>query len=236
AYAGRNQITNAEAELKTLEAVTKTIPLDASFGNSTAGDVLKVADQMLAGKIAFARGDLKAALALLNQAAQTEDAVSYNEPPDWDLPVCELLGGVLLLNEEYVEAERVFRAEIAKHRRNGRALFGLVESLKRQNKNSSALMVQRELEQAWETADTKLRVEDLAGMNSKVEPVSINRRGRDLHFRNPLIYKLSVPHGGVSTGCHPYKNMPRGESSSQAPNHSHRTTAYAHPLEAHALV
>lgn len=135
------------------------------MGNSAAGDVLKVAVQMLAGKIAFARGDQKTALALLNQAVQTEDAVSYNEPPDWDLPVRELLGGVLLLNGNYVEAEKVFRAEIAKHRRNGRALFGLVESLKRQNKDSSALMVQREFDQAWETADTKLRVEDLSGMS-----------------------------------------------------------------------
>jgi len=72
---------------------------------------------------------------------------------------------MLLLNGDNAEAETVFRAEIAKHRRNGRALFGLVESLKRQNKTSAAQMVQREFEKAWEGADTKLRVEDLAGLH-----------------------------------------------------------------------
>jgi hypothetical protein len=78
------------------------------------------------------------------------------EPADWDLPARETLAGALLMTGDHPEAERVFRAEIAKHQRNGRALFGLVESLKRQGKDSSALMVQREFETAWETADTKL--------------------------------------------------------------------------------
>jgi TolA-binding protein len=71
------------------------------------------------------------------------------------------------MNGDYAAAEKVFRAELAKHPRNGRALFGLVESLKRQGKESSAQMVQREFEKAWETADTKLSVEHLSGLNSK---------------------------------------------------------------------
>ncbi len=77
----------------------------------------------------------------------------------------ELLGGALIVNGNYVEAEKVFRAELTRHRRNGRALFGLWESLKRQGKDSSAQMVQREFEKAWETADTKLRIDDLGGLN-----------------------------------------------------------------------
>ena len=76
----------------------------------------------------------------------------------------ELLGGVLLLSGNNAEAEKVFRAEIAKHQRNGRGLFGLAESLKRQSKDASAQMVQREFELAWANADTKLTVAGLAGM------------------------------------------------------------------------
>jgi len=122
---------------------------------------------MLAGKIAMARGDKQTAFALWRKAVEAEDSISYNEPSDWDLPTRELLGGALLMSGDYVEAEKVFRTEIAKHQRNGRALFGLVESLKRQGKDSSAQMVQREFEKAWETADTKLSVEQLSGMNPK---------------------------------------------------------------------
>ncbi|MGI9167246.1 MAG: tetratricopeptide repeat protein, partial [Pyrinomonadaceae bacterium] len=165
AYAGTNQPTNSEAELKAFRATMNTVPTDASLGNNAAPDVLKVAEQMLAGRIALARGDKKTGIELLYRAAELEDAVSYNEPSDWDLPVRELLGGVLIVNGNYVEAEKVFRAELTRHRRNGRALFGLWESLKRQGKDSSAQMVQREFEKAWETADTKLRIDDLGGLN-----------------------------------------------------------------------
>jgi len=172
ALAGMNKPADADSEFRAFQSVVKTIPADAGIGNNSAHDVLKVAEPMLAGKLALARGDKQTALALLRKAVEAEDNVSYNEPADWDLPARELLGGAFLMNGDYSEAEKVFRAEIAKHQRNGRALFGLVESLKRQGKDSSALMVQREFEKAWETADTKLSVEHLSGMNPKAGPVS----------------------------------------------------------------
>ncbi len=79
------------------------------------------------------------------------------------------------MHGENAEAERVFRAEIAKHPRNGRALFGLLESLKRQNKTTAAQMVEREFKEAWQTADVKLRVEDLSGMQLKDEKAAMNQ-------------------------------------------------------------
>ena len=164
AYAGTKQTANAESELKELQAVIKTIPADTPLGNNVAIDVLAVAEKALTGKIAFAKGDHKTAYELLAKAVEAEDMVNYNEPPDWDLPVRELLGAALLMNGDNVAAENVFRAEIAKHQRNGRALFGLAESLRRQGKATSAAMVQREFDLAWETADTKLTVAGLAGI------------------------------------------------------------------------
>ncbi|MDQ3686311.1 MAG: tetratricopeptide repeat protein, partial [Acidobacteriota bacterium] len=160
AYAAKKEVANAEAELKAVQDFIKTVPPDAPLGNSTAAGVMKVADHTLAGQVALARGDQKAALEHLRKGVEAEDAVSYNEPPDWDLPVREFLGGALLMNGDFAAAEEIFRAEIAKHPRNGRALFGLAESLKRQGKTTSAQMVQHEFKKAWEKADTKLRVED----------------------------------------------------------------------------
>ena len=167
ADAATGKVANAEAELKALQETAKTVPADAPFGNSVARDVLKVAEYLLTGEIALARGDKKMAVELLRKAVEAEDAVGYNEPPDWDLPVREWLGGALLVSGDDAEAEKVFRAEIAKHPRNGRALFGLLESLKRQGKNSSAQMVQREFDKAWANADTKLTVKDLFGVADK---------------------------------------------------------------------
>jgi flagellar biosynthesis regulator FlbT len=173
AFAGMNQVASAETEYKSLQAVIKTVPVDAPLGNSAAVHVLKVADNMLGGKIAFVRGDKKAAVDLFNKAVIAEDAVSYNEPADWDLPVRELFGAVLLLSGDATAAEKVFRAEIAKHQRNGRGLFGLAESLKAQNQLISSRMVQVEFERAWASADTKLTIAGLAGI-TKAESGSSN--------------------------------------------------------------
>jgi tetratricopeptide (TPR) repeat protein len=166
AYAASKQAANAETELAALRAVSKTIPADASLGNNSAVKVMKLAELALEGKIAFARGDKQDAFDLLNKAVVAEDATNYNEPADWDLPVREIFGGVLLSSGDYATAERVFRAELDKRPRNGRALFGLLESLKRQGKDSAAKMVQLEFENAWKSADTKLSVAGLAGLTS----------------------------------------------------------------------
>lgn len=161
AYAGTGKVAYAEAELKALLDQTKAVPAETPYGNSKAHGVLQVAEHLLAGKIALARGDKQMALQRLRQGVEAEDAVGYNEPPDWDLPVRESLGGALLVAGDSAEAEQVFRSELAKHPHNGRALFGLLESLNKQGKKSSAQMVQREFDKAWEKADCKLRIEDL---------------------------------------------------------------------------
>ena len=203
AYTAKGQAANADAELKALQAVAKTIPEDAPLGNSLAVGVLKVAELALAGRIAFARGDKQAAFNFLNQAAVAEDATGYNEPADWDLPVREVLGGLLLGSGDYVAAEKAFRDELKKHPRNGRALFGLAESLKRQGNNTSAQMVWREFEEAWKDADTKLTVESLSGMASKTESGAAASNTASVQFSSVLLktgVRLRYAHQGDSNG------------------------------------
>jgi hypothetical protein len=50
----------------------------------------------------------------------------------------------LLQYGEYAAAEKVFRDEILRRPRNGRALFGLAESLRKQGKEGAAKSVQGE--------------------------------------------------------------------------------------------
>ncbi|HJT65364.1 MAG TPA: hypothetical protein VJ749_02850 [Pyrinomonadaceae bacterium] len=166
AYVSGGQLENAKAELNALQALAKTIPADTPWGNNMAADVLKIAHLMLAGKIAFAHGDKQAAFDLLNKAAAAEDATYYNEPADWDLPVREVLGALLLGSGHAAAAEKVFREELRRHHGNGRALFGLAESLKKQRNVREAQKVTREFQQAWKDADVKLTVDDLAGVTS----------------------------------------------------------------------
>lgn len=187
AYAATNQPDKADAELKALQAEVKTIPADQPLGNNVAVNVMKIADLELAGKIAFARGDKQAAINFLNQAAAAEDATSYNEPADWDLPVREVLGGILLAVGDNVAAEKAFREELKRHPRNGRALFGLAESLKQQGKKSAAQMVWREFEEAWKDADTKLTVSALTGIQAKAENGTAANNAAPVQFSSVLL-------------------------------------------------
>ena len=60
-----------------------------------------------------------------------------------------------------MDAERVFRDDLARHPRNARSLFGLHESLVKQGKTADAVWVKRAFEEAWKNADTTLTMDGL---------------------------------------------------------------------------
>ncbi|CAN5733825.1 hypothetical protein BH24ACI3_BH24ACI3_04820 [soil metagenome] len=162
ALAESGKAAEAEKELAALREAAKKIPETAMLFTTPVSVALRVADDLLAGEIALAKGDRKAAIEMLRQAVASEAKVSYAEPPDWDLPIREWLGRALMMDGQYAEAEKAFREEITRKPRNGRALFGLAESLSRQGKASSAALVRIELRDAWKNADSQLSA-DLYG-------------------------------------------------------------------------
>jgi tetratricopeptide (TPR) repeat protein len=161
AFSGTGQPDKAVAERDALVAESKTIPAETQLGFNSVRQLLDIAAQMLDASIARSRHDYKQAEELLNKAAQAEDALNYDEPPDWYLPPRESLGGVLFVDGRYAEAEAVFRAELKAHPKNPRALFGLAECLTAQGKNEEAAKSRAEFEAGWKYADTKLKMADL---------------------------------------------------------------------------
>ncbi|MEO5935795.1 MAG: hypothetical protein ABIP81_01140, partial [Terriglobales bacterium] len=77
-------------------------------------------------------------------------------PPEWPFPVYEAIGNMQLTAGKATEAEKAFRADLKRNPRNGRSLFGLMQSLKAQNKESAARLVEMEFKEAWKHADTPL--------------------------------------------------------------------------------
>ncbi|HVF47922.1 MAG TPA: alpha/beta fold hydrolase [Pyrinomonadaceae bacterium] len=167
ALAERGKTADAEKELAALRETAKKIPAEAVLFTTPVSVALKVADELLAGEIALSRGDRKGAIAMMRAATASEAKVNYAEPPDWDLPIREWLGRVLLMDGQFAEAEKAYREEIARNPQSGRALFGLSEALRKQGKTSSAELVQREYERAWAGADAKLTAEHLYGTSSR---------------------------------------------------------------------
>lgn len=162
AYASTGKIESAEKEQHLVASAVKAFPADAMYGGvNRASSVFGIVENVLSARIAMARNDKRSSIALLKKAVELEDSLNYDEPEDWYIPVRESLGGALILSGEYAEAEKVFRTELEKHARSGRALFGLRESLKAQGKKLGADFAGREFDVAWKNADTPLRVEDL---------------------------------------------------------------------------
>ena len=67
-------------------------PADRPLGTANhAKDGLSLAAALLAGRIAAGRGDHVEAEAKLEQAVKLQDALVYDEPPDWYYPSRESL-------------------------------------------------------------------------------------------------------------------------------------------------
>ena len=162
AAAATGKTAEAESGLKVFLAKSGAVPPETGYGQNTAGAVFKIAEHFLNARLASARGDRKGAVEHLRLAVAAEDALAYDEPPGWYHPLSrESLGGALMLDGRHAEAERVFREDLRRNRRNGRSLFGLAESLRAQGRAREAELVGREFERAWKGADTRLRIEDL---------------------------------------------------------------------------
>jgi hypothetical protein len=158
AFDAKGRPKEAAAEFDALIAAQKLVPAAASFGLNSANHVLQIAQKVLAARLAE-RSDSKQAFALLRSAVELEDALAYDEPQAWFLPVREALGAALLRSGDYAGAEQVFRTDLEKNRRNGRSLFGLMEALKAQKKHHQAMLVKQQFDAAWKNADTKLTLD-----------------------------------------------------------------------------
>jgi tetratricopeptide (TPR) repeat protein len=164
ALAVRGKTAEAEALQQQLAAIEKATSHEELFMppvENRTWQILHIASDLLAARIAAAKGDKTVAIALLRDAVANQDQLLYNEPEDWYYPVRESLGGMLLQAGDVKGAEQVFRDDLAQNPRNPRSLFGLSEALTRQNRNYDASWVKRQFEVAWQGADVELKVEDM---------------------------------------------------------------------------
>ncbi len=158
---GFARLDKAATERDALIAEAKALPQSATLGLNSAHQVLDIAAGMLDANIARGQRNYKLAAELLSKAAQAEDKLNYDEPPDWYLPPRESLGAVLFTDGRYADAEAAFRAELKLHAKNPRALYGLAECLQAEKKTAEAATVRKEFEAGWRNADTKLKMSDL---------------------------------------------------------------------------
>ena len=157
ALAAKGDAPGARKEQALFLEASKLVPKETPLGNNFAPAVLSLATHMLEGEILVAEGNVDAGVAELQTAVKEEDALKYDEPPAWMIPVRHSLGAVLMKAGRFAEAEQVYRDDLARLPDNGWSLFGLAESLRKQKKNEAeSAALQSKFQKIWAKADLKI--------------------------------------------------------------------------------
>ena len=158
AYVGGGEHAKAGAELEALRKLATNPALKkVEVGAVNRGNgVVAVALPMLEGELALATGQRDTGIARLREAVGAEDALAYNEPADWPLPVRPYLGAALLDAGRADEAARVYAQDLRNYPKNGWSLYGLAQAQRKQGKADLASRTEQQYRDAWQWADKPL--------------------------------------------------------------------------------
>ena len=118
--------------------------------------ILRIAPEVLAGEIAAKKKDWDTAIQHLDRAVRYEDALVYNEPPDWPAPVRQTLGPCCWRRAGRARRKRSYWEDLRKNPGNGWSLFGVAQALKAQGKTDDAAAAETRFRAAWKDADVTL--------------------------------------------------------------------------------
>ena len=159
AHARKNNFAEARNELELMKAnLQKPDMLVVMQPFNSPEAAANVAAKLLEGVIAEQANDLTTAAAALKQAVKSEDALIYNEPRDWLLPVRPYLGAILLKAGSYAEAEKIFKADLQQNPNNHWGLAGFHQALQKQSKNREAFVAKKQLEKNKAPGESNLTI------------------------------------------------------------------------------
>merc|ERR1711957_318875 len=95
--------------------------------NNSLKQILDLNTPMLLGEIAYRKGHADDAFNQLRRAVAFEDGLNFDEPWGKMQPARHALGGLLLEQNQLVEAESVFCADLKIHPYNPWSLVGLIK-------------------------------------------------------------------------------------------------------------
>jgi len=155
ALINRGQIDAAQQELVQLQTrvLDPSLKGQTTFSANSGVAILQIAPEIVAGEIALARGDVNRAIAHFDRAVRYEDALVYQEPPDWHVPARQNLAVALMSAGDVAEAETVLWEDLKRNAEHGWTLALLSKALKAQNKLSDAALIDARFAKSWKGSD-----------------------------------------------------------------------------------
>src|SRR5436190_10756660 len=157
AFAATGDTANARKEEAVFAERSQVVPKETALGNNTAESIVPLIHRMIDGEILIAEGRLDDGLSQLGAALAVEDALKYDEPPAWMIPIRHSIGANLMKAGRFAEAEQVYREDLRRLPDNGWSLYGLAESLRRQDKDRAEIAAtDARFQKIWAKADLKI--------------------------------------------------------------------------------
>ena len=155
----------AAAELELFFAARNAVQETRFMFNNPASEVLKIAGEMAQGELQYKSGNIETGFEHLRQAAYLSDNLFYDEPWGWMQPPRHALAALLMEQERYDEAEKIYRADLGytdelsrpcQHPGNVWALHGLHECLTHRGEESETVYVKHLLDKVQARADVTI--------------------------------------------------------------------------------
>jgi tetratricopeptide (TPR) repeat protein len=157
AFAAKSDTGNARKEQATFRELVQHVPKETAVSNNTAESIIALANHMIEGELLIAEGKLDPGLDELHAALALENALKYDEPPSWMIPLRHTIGANLMAASRFADAEQVYRDDLKRLPENGWALLGLSQALAAQQKEGEELQSTRaRFEKIWAKADVKI--------------------------------------------------------------------------------
>jgi tetratricopeptide (TPR) repeat protein len=158
AMLSQNKIPDAKKHLQEMKTImTDTAIKDLTiWGINSVYDICVIASKTLEGEINAKEKNYSNAITLLQEAVTKEDALNYDEPPDWFFSIRHHLGAILIEAGKFQEAIKVYDEDLKTYRENGWALTGLMNAYEKLGDKKKYDEIKIRFDKAWNHADIKI--------------------------------------------------------------------------------
>lgn len=158
AYLAKKDLLNAKIELESLTKFANDSSLKeiTIWYINSVQTIVQIAEKVLRAEFFSTENKFDESIALLKEAVVLEDALNYNEPPDWFFSIRHHLGAVLIESGTIDEAIEVYNKDLSWWPKNGWALHGLKNAYKLKKDLKSLHQVEEQLKIVWANSDTQL--------------------------------------------------------------------------------
>ncbi|MEM7186585.1 MAG: hypothetical protein AAF466_07995 [Bacteroidota bacterium] len=158
AYLGLGSIDDANTELAALDnyASDESLKEVTIWDFNNTHQLLQIARLVLKAEILAKQKMHDESIALLRDAAAMEDALVYQEPPDWFFSVRHHLGAVQNEAGRFEDAIATYEEDLFQLPKNGWAMHGLLAAYKGLNDTENRTKIENKLAEIWLDADITL--------------------------------------------------------------------------------